>query len=207
MPQINTSAICTAAAALAAIGSQAVAAGEGARLQFPVTGVEPRIAPYEEFCHRRPGQCVLSGRATMPMDADLMATLQRVNAETNRDIRFALDREIHGTEDYWTLPGSGYGDCEDIALEKRYRLARLGYPSAAMRLALVFHSQHMSSHCILTIETDGGTFVMDSQDSRVLRWDRSPYHFEARERADGLWDRYDQSHWWSRDEQGWLSPD
>jgi predicted transglutaminase-like cysteine proteinase len=130
------------------------------------------------------------------MGTDLMQVLERVNSSTNHDIRFALDREIHGTEDYWTLPDSGYGDCEDIALEKRDRLARLDYPTAAMRLALVFHDRHMSSHCVLTIETDSGTFLMDSQDDRVLRWDDSPYHFEARERVDGLWDRFDQTHWW-----------
>ena len=49
---------------------------------------------------------------------------------------------------------------------------------------------------VVTIETDSGTFLMDSQDDRVLRWDDSPYHFEARERVDGLWDRFDQTHWW-----------
>jgi predicted transglutaminase-like cysteine proteinase len=145
---------------------------------------------------------MLEGSKVIPMDNGLMSVLEHVNASTNDDIGFALDRNIHGAEDYWTLPDSGYGDCEDIALEKRDRLTQLGYPSAAMRLALVFHDHHMSSHCVLTIETDSGTFLMDSQDDRVLRWDRSPYHFESRERIDGLWDRFDQSDWWPDGSRG-----
>ncbi|MCB1774430.1 MAG: transglutaminase-like cysteine peptidase [Gammaproteobacteria bacterium] len=195
------------AAAFAAIGCQPLWGADDARLRLPITGIEPRIAPYEEFCRRQPRHCQLTGRATIPMNEDLMSTLRRVNTRTNRDIRFALDREIHGAEDYWTLPVSGYGDCEDIALEKRHRLTRLGYPTAALRLALVFHDRHMTSHCILTIETDAGTFLMDSQDDRVTRWDRSPYHFEARERVDGLWDRFDQSDWWSNGVEDPPSPD
>jgi predicted transglutaminase-like cysteine proteinase len=82
-----------------------------------------------------------------------------------------------------------------LALAKRSRLVRLGYSAGALRLAFVFHREHMSSHCVLTVETTGGTFLLDSQTDEVKRWSEVPYNFEARERQDSRWDRYDQSQW------------
>jgi predicted transglutaminase-like cysteine proteinase len=169
---------------------------EAPRLMLPVISIEQRIAPYQAFCNRRPNACLLQGPEVLQANEVLMQTLADVNRDVNHTFRFALDRDTHGIEDYWALPNSGYGDCEDLALQKRRRLVGLGYPSAALRLALVFHDRHMTSHCILTVETQTGTFVLDTLDDFILRWDRSPYHFESRERPDGLWERFDQSQWW-----------
>jgi predicted transglutaminase-like cysteine proteinase len=118
-----------------------------------------------------------------------------VNAAVNREIRLVLDVMQYDREEYWTLPENGRGDCEDKALEKRRRLAEMGLPRGAMRMALVFHRRLLTSHGVLTVETTAGTYVLDSATDEVQRWDQTPYNFEARERPDGRWTRFDQAQW------------
>lgn len=156
--------------------------------------VEP-YPPYADFCRRQPKECQLSGAGSLSYSDELINRLEAVTAEVNGEVKFALDSEIHAVEDFWTLPTSGYGDCEDSALAKRSRLVKFGYSAGALRLAFVFHKEDMTAHCVLTVETTRGTFLLDSQTDEVKRWSEVPYNFEARERRDGRWDRYDQSQW------------
>lgn len=165
------------------------------RLKLPVVEVVHGYAPYQDFCRRNPPSCDLSGPAVASFDQALARRVRLVNESVNREIRFVLDRDQYGFEEYWNYPRSGRGDCEDIALEKRARLVRRGIPRGALRLAIVHHRQLLSSHCVLTLETDAGTYVLDSFSDRIGFWYDSCYNFEARERADGSWERYDQSGW------------
>ncbi len=164
-------------------------------LNLPVMRVAPAYPPYADFCRRKPDECRLTGTGVATYSLELMAALRDVSRTVNHEIRFARDIDNHGIEDYWSLPTSGYGDCEDLALEKRSRLSRQGYPRGSMRLTFVADRTHMTSHCVLTVDTTRGTFLLDSHTDDVKRWREAPYNFEARERQDGRWDRYDQSSW------------
>lgn len=164
-------------------------------LNLPVMRVAPAYPPYADFCRRKPDECRLTGTGVATYSPELMAALWDVSRTVNHEIRFARDIDNHGIEDYWSLPTSGYGDCEDLALEKRSRLSRQGYPRGAMRLTFVVDRTHMTSHCVLTVDTTRGTFLLDSHTDVVRAWREAPYNFEARERQDGRWDRYDQSSW------------
>lgn len=53
----------------------------------------------------------------------------------------------------------------------------------------------MCPHALLLVETTGGTYVLDNLVDEILLWNEAPYNFEARERVDGQWDRFDQSIW------------
>lgn len=165
------------------------------RLILPVTEVVERHLPYADFCRRTPRECDLRGATVLPFSPGLLHSLGMINTAVNRQIAFALDIEQYNVEEHWALPDSGRGDCEDMALEKRSRLVRSGYAPGALRLALVFHRTLLNSHCVLTVETTAGTYLLDSFTSEVLRWDQTPYNFEARERPDGYWDRFDQTQW------------
>jgi len=184
--------ICLLTLPCAALGT---GHGPSAHIDLRVVRTVDAYPPYADFCRRHPEECQLSGPGQLKHSDELMRQLQAVSAAVNSEVTFALDNELHAVEDYWTLPTSGYGDCEDLALAKRSRLVRLGYSAGALRLAFVFHREHMSSHCVLTVETTGGTFLLDSQTDEVKRWSEVPYNFEARERQDSRWDRYDQSQW------------
>ncbi len=178
-----------------AAGDQRPESAGTARLSLPVSEVVERYPPYADFCRRVPAECELHGAAVLPFSRQLLRTLRATNAAVNEQIVFALDTQQYDVEEHWALPHAGRGDCEDMALEKRARLARHGLPRGAMRLALVFLRTQLSSHCVLTVETTAGTFLLDSFSDDVLRWDRTPYNFEARERPDGYWERFDQTHW------------
>ncbi len=169
--------------------------GGAGRLDVAVVEVVERYPPYADFCGRHPAECDLGGPVVVASSPALMQTLGAVSAAVNREITFALDASQYDAEEYWALPTSGYGDCEDRALEKRRRLARLGLPRGAMRIALVFHRDLLTAHGVLTVETTAGTYILDSATDAVLRWDQAPYNFEARERLDGRWERFDQSQW------------
>jgi predicted transglutaminase-like cysteine proteinase len=187
--------LCGALISTSHCGDAAPGAGTTGRLHLPVAEVVERHPPYADFCRRTPRECDLRGATVLPLNPALLDSLSTINLAVNNEIEFALDIEQYNVEEHWALPDSGRGDCEDMALEKRSRLVRSGLAPGALRLALVFHRILLSSHCVLTVETSGGTYLLDSFTSEVLRWDRTPYNFEARERPDGLWDRFDQTRW------------
>jgi predicted transglutaminase-like cysteine proteinase len=87
------------------------------------------------------------------------------------------------------------GDCEDFALEKRFRLTKLGIPIGALSIALVNNKNTLTSHALLLVETTQGTYAMDRFTNQILLWFQLPYNFESRERPDGRWERFDQSIW------------
>ncbi len=64
-----------------------------------------------------------------------------------------------------------------------------------MTIALVHHRKDMFPHAVLLVETTEGTFLLDNLENDIVLWHNAPYNFEARERPDGLWERYDQSDW------------
>ena len=166
------------------------------QLNLLVVDVVAGFAPYTAFCHRNPADCDLSGPDVIVFDQETEHTVRLVNRMVNRQIGFMLDIEQYGEEEFWTYPRSGWGDCEDLALEKRARLVRQGLPRGALRLAIVLHRERLISHCVLTVESSAGTYVLDSFSDAVLPWFASPYYFEARERNDGRWERFDQGVWW-----------
>ena len=155
----------------------------------------PNYAPYVKFCIRNPGECDLTGPGVIDLSFEIKRAIGQINSTVNREIRFALDIEQYEKEEYWSYPRSGRGDCEDKALEKRSRLVKLGIPRSAMRLAIAFNKVFHYSHCLLTVETNEGTYVLDSFSDEVMAWHQAPYNYEMRERADGKWERFDQGIW------------
>ena len=105
------------------------------------------------------------------------------------------DQDLFGQEEYWTYPTDGLGDCEDIAIFKREELVKRGIPRGAMTIAIAHHRAEMYAHAVLLVETTEGTFLLNSIVDDVCLWNEAPYNFEARERPDGRWERFDQSIW------------
>jgi len=137
----------------------------------------------------------MSGPTIIELTAKTKSLLLDINTTVNFEIRFALDKIQYNQEEFWTYPISGMGDCEDVALEKRFRLTKFGIPRGALRIAIVHSKRTLTSHALLLVETTHGTYAMDRFTDQVLLWYQLPYNFEARERPDGKWERFDQSIW------------
>lgn len=166
-----------------------------ARLDLVVIDVVPSFPPYARFCERHPGDCDMAGVDAVELNAARKLEIIRINAQINHAVKFVPDMDQYGKEEYWEYPTSGFGDCEDKALEKRRRLVQRGFPRSVLRLAIGFHKRLLHSHCLLTVETTEGTYVLDSMGDAVRIWYQTPYDLETRERIDGQWDRFDQGIW------------
>lgn len=166
-----------------------------ATLNLPVIEVRDEFLPYKEFCQRNPGECDMSGPTIIALTPEMKTLLSEVNTSVNLEIRFALDKDQYNKEEFWTYPRSALGDCEDIALEKRSRLTKLGFPRGALRVAIGFHKKTLTSHALLLVETTEGTYVMDRITNQIFLWYQTPYNFESQERCDGKWERFDQNIW------------
>lgn len=90
-----------------------------------------------------------------------MDTLVRVNSDLNKE-RYVSDI---GPDD-WTpiIPGQG-GDCDSYATAKAQKLFDLGWPVLSMRLATCWidPSEGGGYHCVLLIDLDGETYVLDNR--------------------------------------------
>jgi predicted transglutaminase-like cysteine proteinase len=137
----------------------------------------------------------MSGVSVIDFTPKVLRLLSRVSFQVNHEIKCMSDKEQYSREEFWEYPHSGFGDCEDIALEKRARLVALGFPRGALRLAIGHHKKLLVAHALLLVETSRGTYVLDHPSNDVALWYLTPYNFETRERNDGQWERFDQGLW------------
>ena len=100
----------------------------------------------------------MGGPTVIELTPETTKLLSDVNSAVNADIRFVLDKVQYDKEEFWTYPHSGEGDCEDIALEKRERLTKLGIPRGALRIAIGYHKKMLTSHAVILVETTQGTY-------------------------------------------------
>lgn len=117
-------------------------------------------------------------RADAPKGAELLELIRSVNSKVNNAVRPLTDAENYGTVEYWTLPGNGYGDCEDYALEKYRRLLDAGLGGDDMRITIVL-DRNRDNHVVLIVRHEGADLVLDSLTGKVKPWNETPYTYLA----------------------------
>lgn len=177
--------LAMAAGALASLlAIDEAAASRSPELQAPTVeaGSARPIQGWVDFCRRNPGECVVDTNEPEIVTLDQLSwrTILAVNREVNDEITPVTDIELYGMADYWDFPHSGAGDCEDIQLLKRQRLADAGLPRRAMRMTVVIDELN-EGHAVLMIRTDRGDFILDNKTDDVLAWHETPYVFVSRE--------------------------
>ena len=147
-----------------------------------VFGVTPPPYGHVDFCMRDPGECAdgVLEETRRSATAAALAELDRVNRQVNAEIKPMTDMAQYGIEDYWTLPRSGKGDCEDYALLKRQRLIRAGWPVSSMLMTVVFDEKN-EGHAVLTARTADGDYILDNKTDTLKLWSKTPYHFVMRQ--------------------------
>ncbi len=125
----------------------------------------------------------LATREAPPPAADAVAAraerqlLRRVNRYVNARVRQETDMQAFGEEELWRRSGVGanaVGDCEDIAIEKRYELIGQGFAEDRLFFA-VLYSHEAGLHTVLVARTQDGDMVLDSRTGFVLPWSRAGY--------------------------------
>ncbi|AEG48169.1 transglutaminase family protein cysteine peptidase BTLCP [Sphingobium chlorophenolicum L-1] len=105
------------------------------------------------------------------------ALLKEVNNLVNGRVRQRPDMEIYAEAEHWVRSGIGpraAGDCEDLAIEKRYQLLARGFDPADVSFAVVF-STATGLHTVLVARTEEGDMVLDSATPWVRRADQTGY--------------------------------
>jgi predicted transglutaminase-like cysteine proteinase len=134
-----------------------------------------------EFCktHRRDCSPNASVIDAVTLTEALWTELLQVNANVNSTVVPVTDDQLYQVAEYWTYP-QGYGDCEDIALEKRRALIENGWDPSTLLMAVV-REQNGNGHAVLMVRTDRGDLVLDNQDGMILVWTETAYQFVKRQ--------------------------
>ena len=151
---------------------------------FVQVSINPTSIPVgaADFCHRRPSECAPYAHpiANETLTDTRWNQLVQVNAMVNATIIPVSDQELYGVEEFWTYPTSGYGDCEDFALEKRRQLIDLGWAPSTLMIAVV-RQANGEGHAVLMVRTDRGDLVLDNQDGTIRVWNETPYRYLKRQ--------------------------
>jgi len=109
---------------------------------------------------------------------------ERINSDVNARVTYKSDLEQFDTPEFWVKAGQ-YGDCEDYALAKREALLQAGWPKDKLGLC-VCYTQLGEGHCVLWVETDKGSFILDNNYAFPVKPSELPYKWESM-LCDGVW--------------------
>jgi predicted transglutaminase-like cysteine proteinase len=128
---------------------------------------------------------------------DRMAEVVAVNRQVNGRVKQVSDQQLYGVEEFWTrstTEQNARGDCEDLALEKRFKLVEAGFNPERLFFAVVYN-RGVGLHTVLVARLEDGDFVLDSRTPYVNRWYETPYSWVSIQSADrpGLWFRPGQA--------------
>ena len=82
----------------------------------------PAPSAAKNLCTKYSWACSSSKGAVAALTQQDISLVHKVNKLVNRKIREVSDKSQYRKIDYWTLPASYRGDCEDIALLKKREL-------------------------------------------------------------------------------------
>jgi len=143
-----------------------------------------------ELCRQLPQECRQRTAKQEPVELTrkLWATIVAVNNAVNTEVQPRTDMEMWGKEEVWSYPTSGFGDCEDYALEKRRRLMQAGVPAGDL-LMTVARQPNGDGHAVLTVRTSLGEFILDNLEARVQAWNDTDYTYLKRQSTQnsGVW--------------------
>jgi predicted transglutaminase-like cysteine proteinase len=139
------------------------------------------------FCAREPAECKQRSATSEPMHLTSKAfdDIKRINHSVNAEISPVPDDV---SEDRWSYPNDGRGDCEDYALLKRWMLLNEDFPLQSLLITVVRNRQG-EGHAVLMVRTDRGDFILDNLNDEVMPWAKTGYRFVKRqsERDPNVW--------------------
>jgi predicted transglutaminase-like cysteine proteinase len=107
--------------------------------------------------------------------------LAAVNAYVNDHVKQTRDYDLYLRDDIWATPVNTLvigGDCEDIALTKRWGLTRLGFAETDVYLivGVTLTTNPPSGHAVLGVRlSKGDVRVLDSLQNEIMTPDKAPF--------------------------------
>lgn len=165
-------AFCLGVATLTTPQSSEAAVGQKF-LQSRMNAPAPSAA--QNLCQKYTWACRASGD-TRKLTQEDITLVRKVNFKVNRQIREVSDSRQYRKNDYWTLPLSARGDCEDFALLKKQKLVAAGIAPERLLIATVL-DHNRRGHAVLILRADSGDYVLDNLTNRIKPWQSTRYLF------------------------------
>lgn len=151
---------------------------------------------YIGYCLHERSDCAGGTDEPLPfaLTPQRRAELGAVNAAVNA-LPEMSDKDLYGRDEVWTYASTRGGDCEDLVLEKRRRLTRLGWPADALLIA-TGRNENNEGHAVLIAATASGDFVLDNRDPHIRLWSEVSYHWLTRQSRERpfVWVSLDEPH-------------
>ena len=127
------------------------------------------------LCSKYRWACTTTGKSEFNGNAALRL-VNAVNLKVNTQTRQVEDRVQYGRAEFWSLPTSRGGDCEDLVLLKKKLLVEAGVASESLLISTVL-DRRLNSHAVLVFRTDQGDLVLDSLTNKIFSWKDTGYTF------------------------------
>lgn len=146
---------------------------------------EPIDAPrgYTEMCEWAVDVCDQFAETIQPpveLSPKIFGLIDGVNSEVNLEKRPVSDVELFGQSELWYPYEFPWGDCEDYALIKFFRLAQRGFPKQAMSFVMV-NDENGNAHLVLGIHVLVNkkkiTLILDNRKSTITLFPELGYTF------------------------------
>ena len=154
--------------------TQAHATLDGRFLQAKMAIAAPSAA--QQLCYKYDWACSTSRGTTAKLTQADVGVVHQINKSINRQIREVSDKSQYRKTDYWTLPSSRRGDCEDIALLKKKHLIKAGIAPERLLMATVLDRKRRG-HAVLILRTNSGDYVLDNLTNKIKPWSATGYTF------------------------------
>ena len=129
--------------------------------------------------------CITPRVAAAPINFPDSAIIKKVNRDVNSELYYLTDMENYGVEDLHVIEPEArypedmsplragkfkrkYGDCEDYALTKAFRLVKKGISQSRLKPMIVRVPNRPVLHAVLVVSAQGSEpIVLDSYDNII----------------------------------------
>ena len=108
----------------------------------------------------------------------------QVHNKVNSETSYRSDLLQYGVSEFWIVADK-FGDCEDYALAKRNALLNAGWPKDKLGLCVCYTASN-EGHCVLWVDTDKGSFILENNYDFPMKPSELPYRWESM-LCDGVW--------------------
>ncbi len=150
-----------------------VSATGTAFIQSAVASPPPSGA--QQLCRQYSWACAQKASSSLSSSQELKIVKQ-INSRVNRSTREVTDQSQYKTREFWALPTSLGGDCEDFALLKKRDLIKAGIDPRRLLLATVLDTRR-NAHAVLVYRSSQGDLVLDNLTNRIKPWAATRYLF------------------------------
>ncbi len=153
--------------------ASAAQASEGAFIT--AISASPPPSGAQQLCRQYSWACSGQKAASLTSKQE-MQIVKKVNLQVNASTRSITDQSQYRQREFWALPTTRGGDCEDFALLKKRNLIKAGIDPSKLLIATVL-DRRRNAHAVLVYRSAQGDLVLDNLTNSIKPWKATRYLF------------------------------